>query len=333
MFARLSGHYHRHAAFVHLWLLAVSFRLMALLLFRPGGFITDFSDYDFYGTWGTLGPMGYHAYDNLWTAYPPLFPLVMLNIYEWSARIPPWIEPRLFFHLLFGLFLLCFEAGNLILIYRIARKMARQEVTPPPTGYPSAALAAVTFYALCFVPAYTLLGWFESMPLFFLLLGLALLLETKQWGWMGSAVAAGLGFLTKLTPILLLPVAVRWLGARLSWQAIRHEWFNPRHPGNLLRPTLYVLIFVVVVVAIGYPLVSANPALALSSLRIQSIRSPWQSLWAIIDGNYTAGVVALDMRNLEGLAAPLWESKIPWGWVGIGFALIFLWLYTRAMNS
>ena len=69
---RLLEHYHRHAAFVHLWLLAISFRLLALLLFRPGGFITDFSDYDFYMTWGTLGPMGYRAYDNLWTAYPPL---------------------------------------------------------------------------------------------------------------------------------------------------------------------------------------------------------------------------------------------------------------------
>jgi hypothetical protein len=327
--ARLVEHYHRHAAFVHLWLLAVSFRLLALLLFRPGGFITDFSDYDFYGTWGTLGPMGYRAYDNLWTAYPPLFPLLMLTAYEWSVRIPAWIEPRLFFHLLFGLVLLCFEAGNLLLIYRIGGRLAREEATSPPSGDSSAALAAVTFYALCFVPVYTLLGWFESMPLFFLLLGLALLLEPRPWGWMGSAGAAALGFLSKLTPILLLPVAVRWLGARLSWDAARREWFRARHAGNLLRPFLYVLIFVAIVAGIGYPLVSANPSLALSSLRIQSIRSPWQSIWALIDGNYTAGVVELDMRNLEGLAAPLWPSRIPWGVVGLFFLLVYLWLYTR----
>jgi hypothetical protein len=329
MARRLLERYHRHAAFVHLWLLALSFRLLALLLFRPGGFITDFSDYDFYATWGTLGPMGYRAYDNLWTAYPPLFPLVMLNVYEWSARIPAWIEPRLFFHLLFGLVLLGFEAGNLLLIYRIAGKLAHEEATPPPTGYSSAALAAVTFYALCFVPVYTLLGWFESMPLFFLLLGLALLLEPDGWGWPSSAVAAGLGFLSKLTPILLLPVAIRWLGTRFSWDAARREWFNPHHKGNLLRPVLYTLIFIVVVVGIGYPLIHANPGLALSSFRIQSIRSPWESIWAVMDGNYTAGVVELDMRNLEGLATPLWPSHIPWGWVGIAFALLYLWLYTR----
>ena len=329
MVRRLSAIYNRHAAFVHLWLLALSFRLMALLLFRPGGFITDFSDYDFYATWGTLGPMGYRAYDNLWTAYPPLFPLVMLNVFEWSSWIPAWTEPRLFFHLLFGLVLLAFEAGNLALIYRIAGRLAREEATPPPTGYASPALAAVTFYALCFVPVYTLLGWFESMPLFFLLLGLEWLLAHNRGRWPFSAVAAGLGFLTKLTPILLLPVAVRWLGARLSWDAIRHEWFTPRHKGNLLRPAIYALIFVAVVVGVGYPLISANPSLAMSSFRIQSIRSPWESIWAIIDGNYTAGVVELDMRNLEGLAAPLFPSKVPWTWVGVGFALIYLWLYTR----
>jgi hypothetical protein len=324
---RLLERYHRHAAFVHLWLLATSFRVLALLLFRPGGFITDFSDYDFYMTWGTLVPMGYRVYDNLWTAYPPLFPLLMLTIHEWSARIPPWIEPRLFFHLLFGLALLLFEAGNLILVYRIAGRLAREENAQPPAGYSSAALAAATFYALCFVPVYTLLGWFESMPLFFMLLGLALLLE--QRGWVGSAVAAALGFLSKLTPILLLPVAVRWLGSRLSWEAARREWFNPRHPGNLLRPTLYALIFAAVVVGIGYPLVSENLGFALSSFRVQDIRSPWESVWALIDGYYGAGVVERDMRNLEALEASLWQSRIPWGLVSLGFALLYLWLYTR----
>src|SRR5690606_34447344 len=29
------------------------------------------------------------------------------------------------------------------------------------------------------------------------------------------------------------------------------------------------------------------------------------------------------------LAAPLWESNIPWNWIGVGFLLIYLWLYTR----
>jgi hypothetical protein len=311
---------HRH--FILILLLFVSFRMLAVLLFRPGGFIADFSDYDFYLEWGRLTARGYRAYDNLWTAYPPLFPLLMQAIFDLSARIPPWIDPRLFFHTLLGMALLVFETGNLIMLYRLSIKLTPEgeNATLPPI-----------LYALLFAPVYTLLGWFEPMPLFFMLLGLDLLLTTRlgHWGWVGSALAAALGFLTKLTPALLIPIAVRWLGSKLSLSALRHEWFDPPSPGNLLRPTLYAFLFAGIVFAVGYPLVHANPALALSSFRVQDIRPPWQSLWAVLDGYFGYGLVPLDMRNLAGLAGPLWESRLPWTWITVGFLLLYLWLYTR----
>ncbi|MBX3001612.1 MAG: hypothetical protein KF893_24025 [Caldilineaceae bacterium] len=310
-----------HRYFLLILLLFVSFRMLAVLLFRPGGFIADFSDYDFYLEWGRLTARGYRAYDNLWTAYPPLFPLLMQAVFDLSARIPPWIDPRFFFHTLLGMALLLFETGNLILIYRLSIKLLpAEDASLPPI-----------LYALLFAPVYTLLGWFESMPLFFMLLGLDLLLTTRlgRWGWMASALAAALGFLTKLTPALLIPIAVRWLGSTLSPRAFRTEWFNPRSPGNLLRPLLYTLIFVGTVIGVGYPLVRANPALALSSFRVQDIRPPWQSLWAVLDGYFGYGLVPLDMRNLAGLAGPLWESRLPWTWITLGFLLLYLWLYTR----
>ncbi|MBI1297561.1 hypothetical protein GC175_21690 [bacterium] len=310
--------YARHRLFVLILLLFVGFRLLAILLFRPGGFIADFSDYDFYFEWGRLTPRGYTAYDNLWTAYPPLFPALMLAVFELSARIPPWIDNRFFFHTFLGAVLLVFETGNLVLIYRLARRLT-----------PEDALTPAILYALLFAPVYTLLGWFESMPLFFMLLGVDLLLIRRRWGWTGSAVAAALGFLTKLTPILLIPIAVRWLGAKLSVRAAQREWFNPRSPGNLLRPTIYTLLFAATVVAVGYPFVNANPELALSSFRVQSIRPPWQSLWAVLDGYFGYGLVPLDMRNLAGLDGPLWQSSLPWTWITLGFVLLYAFLYTR----
>lgn len=330
--SRLRACYRRHAGFIALLLLTISSRLLALLLFRPGGFISDFSDYDFYYTWGQLIPMGYRTYDTLWTAYPPLFPALMLTLFEWASRIPPWAEPRLAFHLLLGLALLIFDSGNLALIYRLAGRLVRDEGAAAFPGELPAALAPLAapgLYALFFVPVYTMLGWLEPMPLFFMLLGLELLFVPRPWGWMGSAAAAALGFLTKLTPALLVPVAVRWLGARLSWDALRRQWFRRGAAGNLLRPALYIVIFGAVVVGVGYPFVRANPALAFSSFRVQSIRPPWQSIWALIDGFYGYGLVPLDMRNLGGLAGPLWQSRVPWGWVGLAFAALYLWLYTR----
>ncbi|MCX6043282.1 MAG: glycosyltransferase 87 family protein, partial [Caldilinea sp.] len=202
--ARLRQFYTEFSGLLALLLLFSTFRLFAILLFRPGGFFADNSDYDFYSAWGlTQVAMGYTTFETLWTAYPPLFPAVMLPLFEWSSRIPPWVEPRLFFHLLFGALLLLFEIANLLLIYRLAWRL-EEEAGGQPAG---AALRAAVFYALLFAPVYTLLGWFEAMPLFFLLWGLDLLVSRRRGGWLASAVAAALGFLVKLTPVLLVPVA------------------------------------------------------------------------------------------------------------------------------
>lgn len=364
-----------HAPFLLLLFLFVSFRLLALLLLRPGGFLADASDVDFYYTWGLLMSMGYRTFDTLWTAYPPLFPQLMLSIFEWSSRVPPWVEPRLAFHTLFGAIILLFDAGNLALLYSLANQLSHEQkgTSSPrpnlqsPISNLQSPLLPPLLYALLFTPLYTALGWFEAMPLFFMLLGLDLLLRrpapspfaveekalggaTEEFstvvplavpplsegrlggGWLFSAVAVALGFLIKLTPLLLLPIAVRWLGARLSWRAARREWFDRRAPGNLLRPTLYALIVLLVTVAIGYPIVRANPALALSSFQVQGVRAPWQSVWALLDGVYGAGVVQADMRNLIGLARDPWQSTLPWTWITLAFVLLYTWLYTRPFD-
>ena len=275
---RLVDRHRRHYWFGVLLLLFVAMRVLAILLFRPGGFFADNSDYEFYQLWGQMGPSGYTTFQNLWTAYPPLFPALMMPVFELSSRIPPWVEPRLFFHLLFGGLLLLFETGNLLLIYRLGNRLGAENVQIRETeflketqflgsaGFLPGLLPAV-LYALLFAPLYTLLGWFEAMPLFFMLLGLDFLLLARRWGWVGSAIAAALGFLIKLTPILLVPIAVRWLGAKFSWAAARQEWFKRRSPGNLLRPALYILVFggvslVVGVLALGP---GFDPQLALSS--------------------------------------------------------------------
>ena len=88
-------------------------------------------------------------------------------------------------------------------------------------------------------------------------------------------------------------------------------------------------LFAATVIAVGYPFVRANPALAFSSFRVQSIRPPWQSIWALLDSFYGYGLVPLDMRNLDGLAGPLWETRLPWTWIGLAFVALYLWLYTR----
>jgi len=329
----------QHETFLLVLLLFVAFRLLAILLMRPGGFFADTSDYDFYMDWGEQSARGYVTFETLWTAYPPLFARLMLPVAELASRVPPWLDQRLAFHTLFGAFLLLFETGNLILLYRLSGKLARdegaaaagtagmQQATTP--GRASVPIHPVLFYALLFVPVHTLLGWFEAMPLFFLLLGLDLLLTPQRWGWPLSAVAMAMGFLVKLTPVVLLPVAIRTLGARLSLEAARQEWFSRHSPANLLRPLLYTLIAGVAIVGGGWLLLGGETSLAVSSFRVNSIRPPWQSIWAILDGYWGYGWVPLDMRNLDGLQRTLWETRLPWTPITVGFLTVYLWLYTR----
>ena len=95
MMTRLAACHRRHYWFEVLLLLFVAMRLLAILLFRPGGFFADNSDYDFYILWGQQIPKGYTTFQDLWTAYPPLFAALMLPVFEWSSRVPPWVEPDL----------------------------------------------------------------------------------------------------------------------------------------------------------------------------------------------------------------------------------------------
>ena len=330
MVDRLQALYKRHHGFVLVFILFVAFRLMALVLLQPD---TSLTDYSYYFAWGELTAMGYEPFVDLWATYPPLFPALMLPAFELAGRIPPWVDPHFFFGLIFGLWLLVFESANLILIYRLAGRLGQRTPTAESRlPNPQPAIVSAVFYALLFTPFYTFQGWFEPMPLFFLLLGLDLLLVPRSWGWTGSAVAAALGTLVKLAPALLVPVAIRWLGAKLSWRAARDEWFDRNSPGNLLRPALYTLIFFGVTIGLGLWLAHGNAELAVSSFRINAIRSPWQSVWALIDGYYGYGLVPVDMRNMIGLETNQWQSRIPWGWVTLAFLALYLWLYTRGYD-
>jgi len=188
--------YRRHTDFIFLLILFTTFRLFTLVAFRPGGLVLDFSDFYWYRSFAELTRQGYYPYYNLWTTYPPLFPAVMLPLYQLSTLLPPWTAPNLWFSLLLGTFFLIFELGNFILLYLFALKLY------PPRQ----ALRPCWIYASLFIPVYTMTGWFENYPLFFFLLSLYLLLENRPYL---SAITTGIGFMIKLIPIILIPIAIR----------------------------------------------------------------------------------------------------------------------------
>jgi hypothetical protein len=318
---RARAFYQTHQEFILLLALFISFRLMAVVAYRPGGLVLDFSDFYFYRVFAELTRLGYYPYVNLWTAYPPIFPYLMIGLYKISALLPPWTFPNLWFTLLLGGTLLVFEAGNLVLIYTIARLF-----------YPSrVALRCGWFYAGLFVPVYTLTGWFEGFPLFFFLLALYLLLRGRL---LLSSLLTGVGFMIKLMPVLLIPIGLR-LCITPDAQFTMHNTQGAEKNARALRIrrcALYIAVLAITVLAIALPFYLLNPRLILASLQMATSRAPWETVWALLEGEYGYGVIEADMRDLTHIGISPGLSRLPWGLISLAFAALYLWLYSRVRD-
>jgi hypothetical protein len=208
-------------------------------------------------------------------------------------------------------------------------------------------------YATLFVPVYSLTGWFESYPLFFFLLSLYLLLQKRPHL---SAFFTGVGFMIKLIPLILMPIAIQQFSRYRYQIGIRNYKLEMRKysqnealtadnnspftihnslftiPFDLSRTALYLAIFLVTVLVIALPFYLMNPALILGSQQITGARQPWETIWALIDGNYDYGVIPLDMRDLSWTPGDAPPTRVPWLLVTVLFGLTYAFFYTRPLD-
>jgi hypothetical protein len=299
-FQRIKTVYRIHYDFFPLFILAASFRVMALLLFRPGGFIMDWSEYYNFLSIAGLSDYGLYPFRDFWVEYPPLFPWLFTAIYRLSLLIPPWDLYRLWFNTLLGLSLLPFETGNLVLVYLIALEIYNQ----------STALRCSWYYACLFVPIYTLISYFDCLPLFFLLLALYLLLRGHE---RLAGFVLGTGTVVKLIPMLVLPVGLRVLRG-LS-----------KKIGLLIAATVTIGLWSVSFLWLGHDFYFAF-------LKSVLTRSSWETIWAMLEGYYGYGVVPGDRLN-PAADFSIYPSTLPWFWITLAFAVVGFWLYTRPLES
>lgn len=300
MLQRARQVYAEHQDFLLLLVLFCAFRLMTLLLYRPGGFIADYSDYNTsYLPFARLSDQGFYPFVHYWLEWPPLFAWVVVGVYRLSLLIPPWTDSRLWYSTLLGLSLLAFEIGNFILIYAISLELYDR----------AKAFTCAVIYACLFAPLYVWSGWGDSMPLFFLLLGLYLLLRNKG---IAAGVAAAIGFWVKVIPILLVPVGLRVLAG------IRRKVFF------MVATSLTLLLVALPFLWVNAPFLQAFFANMLG-------RSSWETVWALLDGYYSYGVVTADRFTFPADASTH-PSSLPWPLISAVFALVLLWLYTRRLD-
>jgi hypothetical protein len=182
-------------------------------------------------------------------------------------------------------------------------------------------------------------------------LSLYLLLKNRRYL---SAFSAGAGFMIKLFPVILLPIAAQLVSKKkLEIRNYKLKILKPEAevspptfsnsnfsfqishaslPFDLPRILLYLAIFTATVILIGLPFYLMNPALILGSQQINDARQPWQTIWALFDGNYNYGSLPLDLRDLAWNPANKEATSIPWLPITAGFGLVYAFFYTRPLN-
>lgn len=328
-------------------ILAIGFRLPALFLLRYGGPVPDWSDFRYYHELAALSAQGYFPDIQFWVEYPPLFPWLAVGAYQLSLLIPSWIQPYFWFDLILTIVLAAADAGTVLLIDRLGDAFWGE-----PAGRRSA-----TIYAAFFLPTFAILGWFDSLPTFFLLLALAVIVSVRgrnpglaqeesgqrpdsSWAKPGyspgravfAGFAAGVGIMLKLFPVLALPAAT--IVARGSSEEDGGIGAEVRARFPLLRVVIVGIATVATVILVSVPFLLRSPATYLAGFRNVLARGAWMSPWAILDGYYQTGGVASLPDRLFYNASALWGQPdrypaIWWAAVALGL-IVYLWRWWAA---
>ncbi len=241
-----------------LLILFVSLRLMMLLVYQPiisqgvergaaaGG------DFAFYFATAGLTRQGYAPFDGWWSEFPPIHAFLISGIMGLLGANANYGA----FAMLYGLLMLVFDTGNLLLIRGIGSRLHGVN-----TG-----TSLAWIYAVMFAPMVMIWWTFEPMVAFFLLLSLFALIRGKD---ARSAVWAGIGGLVKFTPLMVIGAALRF-----------------RSTGKAAR---YIAISAAVFGIVYGALLIRNAEMTLPSLTAQYGKPSYQTVWALIDGNYRTG--------------------------------------------
>jgi hypothetical protein len=300
-FDKLRASLRSHREFLLILVLAVVFRFTAVLVFRPGGYLGELSNFGYYRLLLDFTNMGFYPFVDFWLEYPPVFPWLMLGLYRLSLLIPPWSQPGTWFYLSLSTFFAVVEAGNLVLLYGIARRLYDRDQ----------AVRVAWIYTALLNPVLTMFGAFDGLGLFFLLLAVLLTLDRRA---VASGAAVGLGFMTKLLPITAVPAALQHM--KRASQRVK-----------LLGAAAITILL------IAAPFLVIAPDYLIQSLRSPMLRASWETVWALVDGYYSYGVAGgWDRFDPLQAGAAQHDSQLPWTVITIGFGLVFLFLYTRRVD-
>ncbi len=272
--------------------LFLSSRLMLLLAFPPENLIT-YGDFRYYFDLADMTRQGFYPFLDYWQEYPPIFPYLNIAVYFLAGQqFKNYI-------VLLAFMLLLFDCANLYLLYRLALALRG----------PVRAIQIAWIYTAVFVPIFFLLGSFDTLTTFFILLALYALTARKN---KLLAMALGLGTMVKFLPAVLVATVWRARGFRAA--------------------VVFGAATLIISLLVLGPFYAANPAMVRASLLSQPSKSSYETVWALVDNNYTTGSFGplADRLDPANATRPLNNpARIP-GWLTfIPFGLVGFYIFTR----
>ncbi|MCS6836045.1 MAG: hypothetical protein NZ750_08515 [Anaerolineae bacterium] len=282
------------ADFRLLLMLFVAFRASLLLAYPP--FFIDGvergigagGDRLYHYVLSSLEDEGLWPFRDWWSEFPPLWYLTTTGVHALlgaQASYDNW-------SLVLGMLAITFEVGNLALLRRIGARLHGEGL----------GLALAWLYAVLLAPTIFMWWNFDSWATLALLGGISLALENRP---RLTGVMLGIGALVKFVPLLVLGALAR---------------FWPWRRAALSAGTAFAVF------ALAYvPLFALNADFALISLTAQFGKPSYQTVWALIDGNYTTGNFGTVESHLraDGVDEGVGERnppRIP-SWLRLGVAL------------
>ena len=280
------------SSFSLILLLFFSSRFMMLMAFPPENLIF-YGDYRHYFNLADMTRQGFYPFIHYWYEFPPIFSYLNIAVYTLaSQQLKNYV-------LLLAFILLLVECGNLYLLYRLAFILHGL----------AQAIQIAWIYTALFIPIFFWLGNFDALTTFFILLGLYSLVKNKN---KILAVALGLGAMVKFLPVILLATVWRVRGVK--------------------KFLIYGVITILISLIILGPFTLINPWMTLASLRAQASKSSYQTVWALIDRNYTTGNLGdlPDHFDVDKATQPINNpARIPTWLTFIPFGLFGLFVLTR----
>jgi hypothetical protein len=253
------------------WIILVAFIFARLIIFLSSTLegIQGYGDFiHFY----RLASLPGWPFINYWVEFPPLFPFLIAIIFRAAGGVEHTFDYLLLFILTLA------DAGNLYLFVKLIRLSRKNN---------SWIWRLAAYFIILLTLAYSW-WYFDPLAVFFMLLGIYLLLSHRQ---SYAGIAFGVGLLVKLFPVI---------GLIAMWRFVN------------LRKAIKVAGIALGIGILAYgSLFLISPKFTSASLQSQTAKGSWETVWALIDNNYTTGNFGPETERLDASRAGVTHRNPP----------------------